>query len=172
MKKISQHKKQRIRKLREQREEERKERQRLKALPKPLRKLETDLGYYVDFMEVYDGYIDDFTGQIIPSEPVDNPFVIIDKMKLNFLHQNSLSDDQKELYVRKISEAFNRMGFYIDFIGNAKLPEMYELLLYHFEKPPEQDFDILTSANFKGINMKIERIDFEDNFTMANYNKR
>lgn len=164
MKKISKHKKQRIRKLREQREEERKERRRFKALPKPLRKLETNLHQYVKFTEVYDGYIGDFTGQIIPAEPVDNPFAIINKMKLIFPHQNSLSDDQKELYVRKISEAFNRMGFYIEFIGNAKLPEMYELFLYHFEKPPEQDFDVLTSAIFKGINMKIERIDFEDNF--------
>ena len=161
MKKFSKHKKQRIRKLREQKEEERKERQRLKALPKPLRKLETDLHHYVDFMQVYDGYIDDFTGQIVPAEPVDNPFIVINEMKLNFPQQNSLSDEQKELYVTKISKAFNRMGFNLDFIGKTKLPEMYELLLYHFENPPEQGFDIFTSVNFKGSTLEIERIGFE-----------
>lgn len=82
-------------------------------------------------------------------------------MKLNFPHRNSLSNEQKELYVREISEAFNRMGFYIDLIGKIKLPEMYELLLYHFEKPPKQGFDILTSVNLKGITLKIERINYE-----------
>jgi hypothetical protein len=164
MKKFSKHKKQRIRKLRKQKEEERKERRRLKALLKPLRKLETNLHNYVNFMEVYDGYIGDFTGQVIPEKPVDNPFAIINKMKLIFPHQNSLTDDQKELYIRKISEAFNRMGFYLDLIGKTKLPEMYELLLYHFENPPEQGFDILTSVNFKGITLEIERIEFEDNY--------
>jgi len=157
-------KKLRIRKLREQKEEDRKERHRLKALPKPLRKIKTDLHFYVDFMDVFDGYIGDFTGQIIPAEPVDNPFVIINEMKLNFPHQNSLSDEQKKQYVKEISEAFNRMGFYIDLIGKTKLPEMYELFLYHFEKPPEQGFDILSSVNFKGITLKIERICFENNY--------
>ena len=161
MKKISKHKKQRIRKLREQREEERKERRRLKALPKPLRKLETNLPHYVDFMEGYDGYTGNFTGQIIPSNPVDSPFAIINKMKLNFPHQNSLSDEQKKLYIEKISEAFNRMYFYLDFAQDGKTPEMYELLLYHIENPPEEGFDIFTSVNFKGINLTIERIVFE-----------
>jgi hypothetical protein len=161
MRKFSEQKKKRIQEAREQRKEARKEKQRLKALPKPLRKLETDLGKYVDFMEVFDGYINDFTGQVIPEKPVDNPFIIINKMKLNFPHQNLLSNEQKELYVREISEAFNRMGFYIDLIGKTKLPEMYELFLYHFEKPPEQGFDILTSVNFKDITLKIERICFE-----------
>ena len=37
-------------------------------------------------------------------------------------------------------------------------------ILYHFEKPPEQGFDILTSVNLKGIILKIERIDFENNY--------
>ncbi len=129
-----------------------------------MRKLETDLYRYVDFMDVFDGYIGDFTGQIIPAEPVDNPFVVINEMKLNFPHQNSLSDEQKKLYVREISEAFNRMGFYINLFGNANSPKMYELLLYYFENPPEQGFDILTSVNFNGITLGIERIEFEKTY--------
>ena len=162
MRKFSKEKKKRIRELKEQRKEAQKEKQRLKAFPKPLRKLKTELVWHVDFMDVYDGYIGDFTGQIIPAEPIDNPFAVINKMELNFPHQNSLSDEQKEQYVSKISEAFNRMGFYIDLIGNAKLPEMYELLLFHIENTPEQGFDILTSIDFKGITLKIERLDFEN----------
>ncbi len=126
MKKFSKEKKKRIREAREQREEARKEKQRLKALPKPLRKIETDLQYFVDFMEVYDGYIGDYTGQIIPSEPVANPFAIINKMKLGLPDENSIGDEQKEEYVFKISEAFNRMGFYINMFKKEKLPEMHE----------------------------------------------
>ncbi len=110
MSKFSEHKKKR----KQEAVEQKKERLRLKALPKPLRKLETDLWQYVEFMNIYDGYIGDFTGQAIPEKPVENPFVIINKMKLNFPHQNSLSDEQKKLYVMKIEEAFNRMGFYFN----------------------------------------------------------
>ena len=161
MKKFSKQKKKRIQEARKQREEARKERQRLKALPKPLRKLETDLHYFVDFMEVYDGYIGDFTGQVIPAEPVENPFVIINEMKLGLPHQNSIGDEQKELYVYKISEAFDRMNFYVDFTEDAKPPEKYELLLFHIENPPDKYFDIFTSDNFDGIALRVERIEFE-----------
>lgn len=150
--------------MKEARKEAQKEKQRLKALPKSLRKLETDLGLHVQFMEVYDGYIGDFTGEIIPAEPVDNPFVVINKMKLNFPHQNSLNNEQKELYVEKISDAFHRMGFYIDFVDavlNTKPTKMYELLLFHIENPDKQAFDIFTSGNFNGVSLRIERIDFE-----------
>jgi hypothetical protein len=163
MEKFTKQKMLRIRKLKEQREEARKERQRLKALPKPLRKLETDLHYFVDFMEVYDGYIGDFTGQLIPAKPVDNPFVILNEMKLGLPHQNSIGDEQKEIYDFKISEAIDRLGFYIDFTKDAKPSEKYELLLFHIENPPDKYFDILTSEYFKGIALRVERIEFEDN---------
>jgi len=48
--------------------------------------------------------------------------------KIRKLRMQKLKE-QKELYVRKIAEAFNRMGFYIDLFGKTKLPEMYELFL-------------------------------------------
>lgn len=148
---------------REVRKEAQKERQRLKALPKPLRKLETDLYQYVDFLEVYDGYIGDFTRQIIPAEQVDNPFVIINEMELNFPYPNSLSNEQKEQYVWKTSDAFKRMGFYLDtlFLSDKEFSKMYELLLFHIENATKQAFDIFTSVNYEGITLRIERIDFE-----------
>ena len=163
MKKFSKQKKKRIREAKEQRLKTRKERQRLKALPKPLRKLELELHWHVDFMEVFDGYIGDFTGVVIPAKPVDNPFAILNEMKLGLPHQNSIGDEQKELYVNKISEAFDRMGFFIDFTNYAIPSVKYELLLFHIENPPEQYFDILTSENFEGIALKIERI-YEKNY--------
>ena len=83
--------------------------------------------------------------------------------KIRKLRMQKLKE-QKELYVRKIAEAFNRMGFYIDLFGKTKLPEMYELFLYNFENPPKQGFDILTSVNFQGITLEIEQIEFEDNY--------
>ena len=157
MSKFGAHKKKRVQEAIEQKEE----RQRLKALPKPLRKLEIDLPHYVDFMEVYNGYIGDFTGQIIPTKPVDNPFVVINEMKLNFPHQNSLGNEQKELYVREIAEAFNRMGFKLKLFKNTNQPELYKLLLYHFDYPPVQGFDVLSSVNYKGVTLEIERVAFD-----------
>lgn len=69
--------------------------------------LETELYYHVDFMEVYDGYLGDFTGEVIPVEPVENPFVVIYGMGLSFPHPNALSEVQKQEYVDNIKEAFN-----------------------------------------------------------------
>jgi len=154
--KFWEHKQKRIQEAIEQKEE----RQRLKALPKPLRKLETDLPHYVDFMEVFDGYIGDFTGQIIPAKPVNNPFVVINDMKLNFPHQNSLGNEQKVLYVKKTEEAFNRMGFYFksNLFENIKHPELYELLLYHIENIQKISFEELTSVNYNGVVLEVERV--------------
>ena len=159
MSKFSEHKKKR----KQEAIEQKKERLKLKALPKPLRKLETDLPRYVDFMEVYDGYIGDFTGQIIPAEPVENPFAVINKMKLNFPHQNSLSDEQKMLYVIKIEKAFNRMGFYFksNLFENANQPELYELLLYHIENLQKVGFDGVTSVNYKGVTLEVEWVNVD-----------
>jgi len=147
----------------EHRKKERKEMLRLKALPKALRKLDAYLYQYVDFMDVYDGYIGDFTGQTIPEKPVKNPFIVINKMKLNFPHKNSLSDEQKTLYVIKIEEAFNRMGFYFkaNLFENTKHLEIYELLCYHIENPPDIGFDVLTSVNYNGVTLGIERAEVE-----------
>jgi hypothetical protein len=158
MSKFSEHKKKR----KQEAIEQKKERLRLKALPEPLRKLETGLWQNVDFMEVYDGYIGDFTGQIIPEKPFENPFAIINKMKLNFPHQNSLSDEQKVLYVMNIEAAFSRMGFYFksSLFENTKHLELYELLLYHIEKPPEIGFDVLTSISNNGVTLEVERGEF------------
>jgi len=157
MKKFSKQKKKRIREAKKQREEARKEKQRFKALPKPLRRLEVELNWHVDFMEVYDGYLGDFTGEIVPATPVDSPFVVLNEMELNLPHQNSIGDGQKELYVYKILEAFRRMGF-VEFTDGAKPPEMYELLLFHIENPPDKYFDIFTSNNFKGVFLRVERV--------------
>ncbi len=159
MGKFSKEKKDRIQRNREKREEEKKEKQRLKTLPKPLRKLETDLGFYVDFMAVYDGYIGDFTGQIIPAEPVNNPFVIINEMELNFPHQNALNKEQKEQYVLAISEAFRRMGFYINLSENDKISELYELLFFYIITPTESKFNSITTINYKGNTVNIEKIE-------------
>jgi hypothetical protein len=101
-------------KLKEKKIEARIEKRRLKALPKPLRKLETELSYHVDFMEVYDGYLGDFTGEVVPVDPVKNPFAVIHGMGLSFPHPNTLSEVQKQEYVDNIKEAFNRLGFYIN----------------------------------------------------------
>ena len=157
--------KQKNRKLRmEARKEYKKEQQRLKALPKPLRKLEIDLRLHVDFMEVYDGYIGDFTGQVVPVEPIDNPFTLINKMEINFPHPNSLNDEQKEQYVWKIFETFKRIGFYVElinFIKKINSDKMYKLLLFHIENPTNKAFDIFNSVNYEDTSLKIERINFD-----------
>lgn len=81
------------------------------------------------------------------------------KYEQDIFYDNAhLSNKQKELYVFKISEAFGRMGFYIEMIEKEKLPEMYELLLFHIENPPDKYFDIFTSDNFNGIALRVERI--------------
>jgi len=145
----------------ENRKEAQREKQRLKALPKPLRKLETDLGFYVDFMDVYDGYIGDFTGVIIPAKPVENPFVIINKMGLNFPHPNALNIEQKNLYIEKISETFERIGFYIEYLSDD-LSKNYELLLFYIENYEKQAFDTFTSNNYNDISLIIKRIDYNN----------
>jgi hypothetical protein len=146
-------------KLKQQNIEERNERLRLKALPKVLRRLETELGHYVDFMEVYDGYLGDFTGQIIPAEPVDNPFAVLHKMDLNFPHPNSLDIEQKKIFIHNLEKAFNRMGFDFDTYGisDSELSHLYHLLLYHIMIPDNHGFDIFTSVNYEGITLTVER---------------
>lgn len=155
--------KRRRQKLKEQNIEAQKEKRRLKALPKPLRKLETELGDYVDFMEVYDGYLGDFTGEVIPVDPVKNPFIVIQDMGLNFPHPNTLNDVQKAEYVHNIAKAFDRMGFYFD--GAApfenKLPLNYEQVYYFIENPPEADFVKATTLKTDEISINFERFDHD-----------
>ncbi|MBI9066989.1 MAG: hypothetical protein JEZ09_06830 [Salinivirgaceae bacterium] len=185
MSKFSERSKKRKQELKEQNIEARNERLRLKALPKVLSRLETELGNYVDFMNVYDGYLGDFTGQIIPVEPVANPFVVIHEMNLNFPHPNSLNTVEKKMYITKIEAAFIRMGFelqvsgifvdseykdfpappfvdlYISGIPNAAVSPLYELFLYHIMDSNIRNFDIFTSVNYKGVTLKVERYDNE-----------
>jgi len=150
----------RIRKkmLKEQNKERQREKQRLKALPKVLRKLESDLDTYVEFMLVYDGYIGGFTGDLIPVNPVDNPFAIIHEMGLDFPAQNSLTEEETKLYIEKISEALNRMCF--DFYSDS--PEIYELLLFHIENLSSEIFGSFTSLKYKNSSLEIRRIDSSD----------
>lgn len=185
MRKFSARSKKRKQELKEHNLEARNERLRLKALPKVLRRLETELGNYVDFMEVYDGHLGDFTGQIIPENPVGNPFVVIHEMDLKFPHPNSLNTVEKKMYITKIEDAFLRMGFelqvseiFIDSKHNhvsappfvdlnvsempdAAISPLYELFLYHIEDTNILNFDIFTSVNYKGITLKIKRYDNE-----------
>ncbi|MDA3892084.1 MAG: hypothetical protein PF517_10520 [Salinivirgaceae bacterium] len=167
MSKYSKQSKKRKQELKKQNIEARNERLILKALPKVLRKLEKGLGYYVEFMEVYDGYLGDFTGQIIPVEPVGNPFVVIHEMKLDFPHPNSLKCEQKKMFVRKIEEAFNRMGFILHAktvteddvfeLSDAGISQLYELLLFYIMVANEDYFDNFSSVNYEGLSLIIER---------------
>ena len=79
-------------------------------------------------------------------------------MELNFPHQNSLNEEQKQFYIEKISDAFDRMGF--SFYTNS--PEMYELLLFHIGNPTKEVFDNFTSINYNNITLKIQRIDYNE----------
>jgi hypothetical protein len=163
---FSQQRQKRKQKLKQQNIEEREERLRLKALPKVLRQLETELGNYVDFMEVYDGYLGEFTGQIIPAEPVGNPFAVLHKMDLNFPHPNSLSSQQKKMFIDAIKEAFNRMMF--DFetskLSDVKLSHLYDLLLFHISTPNNMDFDSYTSINYNGITLIVKQYGIESDY--------
>lgn len=154
--------------IKEQNRVARKERLRLKALPKVLRKLETEFSKHVSFMEVYDGYLGDFTGEIVPVEPVGNPFAIIRRMGLNFPHPNSLCIEQKNMYINTIEDAFNRMGFMINYftivaegnafeLSDAEVSQLYELLLFHIMVSKGQDFDIFSSVNYEGLTLEITR---------------
>ncbi len=84
-------------------------------------------------------------------------------MGLGFPHPNSLNNVQKKRYIEKISEAFSRLGFYLDtlFLSDIEFTKMYELLLFHIENSTNQAFDIFTSVNYENITLKIERINFE-----------
>ena len=139
------------------------ERQRLKKLPKPLRKLETELWKFVDFMDVYDGYIGDFTGQTVPVESVNNPFVIINKMELGFPNPNGLSNEQKILYVSCIEDALNRMGFFIDdfFMHKEELSKFYNHMYQIIEKPSMQNRVNEISVEFNNVLLKIYRSNYE-----------
>ncbi len=170
MSNYSKRSKKRKQELKEQNLEARNERLRLKALPKVLRKLETELNNYVDFMEVYDGYLGDFTGQIEPTEPVGNPFVVIHEMDLNFPHPNSLNTEEKKMYINKIENAFNRMGFIILYsnieddvfeLSDDGVSKLYELLLFHIMNPNIDDFDTFQSINYTGLTLTVERFDSE-----------
>jgi hypothetical protein len=156
---FSQRSQKRKQKLKQQNIEEREERLRLKALPKVLRRLETELGNYVDFMEDYDGYLGEFTGQIIPSESVDNPFAVLHKMDLNFPHPNSLDTEEKKIFIHNLKKAFNRMRFDFDTYGmsDSELSHLYDLLLFHICTPNNPNFDIFSSINYNGIKLKVER---------------
>jgi hypothetical protein len=150
-------------KMKEQNKADQKEKQRLKALPKPLRKLETELQNHVDFMAVYDGYLGDFTGELVPVDPVKNPFTIIHGMELNFPHPNALNEAQKAEYVYNITNAFNRLGF--DTLTNNTWDDVnildYELVLYFIENPPEIVFDYQTTLKKDDLLLCIERLSFE-----------
>lgn len=107
-----------------------KERRRLKALPKPLQILETELDIYVDFEEVYDGYINDFTGQERPLEIVGNPFWILKQMGVELPDVKTLNSEQIKLYLSKIQDAFERMYFDFGFMpGDTEIEkQFYDLL--------------------------------------------
>jgi len=148
------------------------ERLRQKALPKVLRKLETELSNYVGFMALFDGYLGEFTGQIVPVEPVGNPFVILHRMNLHFPHPNSINSEQKKMYINKIEDAFDRMGFMIrysekgneDFFGgllDASITRFYELLLFHITFLNEHDFDTFSSVNYEGVTLMVTRLNYE-----------
>lgn len=147
--------------IKTQNKADQKEKQRLKALPKPLRKLEKELGDYVDFMEVYDGYLGDFTGEVIPVDLVKNPFAVIHGMGLNFPHPHSLNDVQKAEYVHNIEKAFERLGFFFDcttpFANETQLE--YEQLYYFIENPPEAVFENRTGLKTDQFSINIERLD-------------
>ena len=159
------HRKRRHEKWRKEMEDAKKEAQKehrkLKALPKPLRKLETYLSDYVEFMEYYDGYLDDFTGDIIPAEPVDNPLAILHKMDLNLPPPNELTDEITKLFVEKITEAFDRMYFRLSYsiIGVYTAKEAYKLLLFYINNPSEYCSGKLKPVD--GNQIFVEQIDID-----------
>lgn len=150
-------------KLKEQNIDSQNEKRRIKALPKPLRKLKTELCYHVVFMEVYDGYLGDFTGEVVPVEPVENPFAVIQGMGLSFPHPNALSEVQKQEYVDNIKETFNRLGFYIEDTTSfeCKPPLKYTQLLNFIENPPKVKFEYRTILNSDDNPITIERFDYD-----------
>ncbi len=152
--------KRRKQKLKEQNIEAQKGKQWLKALPKPLRKLETELGDYVDFMEVYDGYLGDFTGEMVPVTPVKNPFTVMHGMGLNFPHPNTLNDVQNTEYVKNIEKAFSRMVFYFQHFNIFENEDhvRYEQLLFFIENPPKADFGHITTLNTGDFSIILERM--------------
>ncbi len=143
-----------------------KEKKRLKELPKALRKLETELSQHVEFMEVFDGYIGDFTGEIIPVKPVKNPFVILNQMQLNLQHRNALNNKTLNHHIIALEEAFNKMEFYLDLMSlpETSNAEQYELLYFYINNPPKKDFELQTKLNYENLILTIERSDRNDLF--------
>ncbi|MDA3818556.1 MAG: hypothetical protein PF486_14330 [Prolixibacteraceae bacterium] len=163
MSNFNQRSKIRKQKLKEQNIEAQNEKRRLKALPKTLRKLESELCYHVDFMEVYDGYLGDFTGEVVPVEPVKNPFSVIRDMELNFPHPNALSEVQKQEYINNIKKAFNSLGFFIEDATPFECvsPLNYTQLFNFIENPPKVDYWHITTLKTDDISITIERFDYD-----------
>lgn len=137
--------------------ERRAEKQRLSKLPKPIQQLEKELDIHVDFMMVYDGYIGDFTGEIIPAEPVVNPFIVLNRMELNLPHQDKLNKEQKKQYVDKILEATEKMGFSDNVYANENYEELYGLLFYYIENPPAGEFEDIENLKTSDISIQFIR---------------
>ncbi|ALO17056.1 hypothetical protein L21SP5_03445 [Salinivirga cyanobacteriivorans] len=154
------------------------EKKRLKALPKALRKLEAELNQHVEFLKIYDGYIGDFTGEIIPVEPVKNPFDVLNQMELNLQHPNALNADMLKQHILAIDDAFSKMGFFINPISKTEdmHADVYELLYFFINNPPKENFDRQAELTYKNNSIIIERDDSDDSFydssELANQKKK
>ncbi len=153
-------------KYKKKRKQERKEKNRLKALPKPLRKLETELDFFVEFFEEYDGYLDDFTGNSYPVKLIDNPFSVLNEMNLNLPDENACPMSDLDLYIDHISEALQRMLFYVNFETPTELKDKYRMLRLLIESPPAKKFGEIFRYEDGNLFVLIERFspDYFDNF--------
>lgn len=143
-----------------------KEKRRLKALPLPLRQLETELDFYVDFEMVYDGYIGDFTGEIRPSEPVNNPFWILKQMDIKLPDIQTLKREEVVLYNTKITEVFERMYFDTGFHAQDEEMEKryYQFLRTAINNSTDRTFGDYERINEADVEITIMRISGDEGF--------